>query len=136
MSEQQFARAWDIFMEITKRKEASENPDRRRKSFVRNSIQLNEVFKVLLELGITTWSKLPTEMRRGLFKKQKVVKREKLLSDLDERVTRFGERFKLDAKVALAVSSMDKTDLQLTKQRTGISMSKQIRSRAGLGKRE
>jgi hypothetical protein len=117
MSEQQFGRVWDIFLEATKRKPLG------------SSIQLNEVFTVLIELGVGTWSKLPAEMRRGLFKKRKYAQQEKFQLQLEERVARLGERFKLDDRLALAVPSTIKTNLRLVKQRTGISMSKQVRQR-------
>lgn len=68
MSEQQFGRAWDIFLEATKRKSSDEitKASKRRRRPEKSSVQLNEVFTVLIELGIGTWSKLPAEMRRGL----------------------------------------------------------------------
>ena len=71
-------------------------------------------------------------MRRGLFKKRKYDQQEKFQRQLESHVTRLGERFKLDDRVALAIPSTVKTTLRLEKQRTGITISKQIRRRAGL----
>jgi len=117
MSEQQFGRVWDIFSEATGHKPRN------------SSIQLNEVLTVLIELGVGTWSKLPVEMRRGLFKKRKYAKQEKFQRQLEDRVATLGERFKLDDRLALAVPSTIKTDLRMQKQRTGVSMSAQVRRR-------
>jgi len=129
MSEQQFGRAWDVFLEATRRKSSDDvaKVSKRRKRPPKSSIQLNEVFTVLIELGITTWSKLPAEMRRGLFKRQKFSQREKFRAELEDRVARLSERFKLDDRLALAVPSTFKTNLRLEKQRSGLSMSKQVR---------
>lgn len=134
MSEQQFGRAWDIFLEATHRKPPDDiaKVSKRRKRPPKSSVQLNEVFTVLIELGIGTWSKLPAEMRRGLFKKRKYEQQEKFQRQLEGHVAKLGERFKLDDRVALAIPSTIKTTLRLEKQRTGISISKQVRRRAGL----
>lgn len=131
MSEQQFGRAWDIFLEVTHRKSPDEvgRVPKRRKRPPRSAVQLNEVFTVLIELGMGTWSKLPAEMRRGLFKKRKYDQQEKFQRQLEDRVARLGERFKLDDRLALAVPSTIKTELRMQKQRTGVSMSKQVRQR-------
>jgi hypothetical protein len=118
MSEQQFGRVWEIFQEAT-------NP----KKTTRSSIQLNEVFTVLIELGVGTWSKLPAEMRRGLFKKRKHDQQEHFQRQLEGRVATLGERFKLDDRLALAVPSIVKTELRMQKQRTGVTMSAQVRRR-------
>lgn len=117
MSEQQFGHVWDIFLEATNKK-----PNR-------SPIQLNEVLTVLIELGIGTWSKIPAEMRRGLFKKRKYVQRQKFQVQLEDRVARLGEHFRLDERLALAVPSTVKTNLRLEKQRTGVSMSRQVRQK-------
>jgi len=131
MSEQQFARAWDIFLEATKRKSSDDvvKVSKRRKRPLKSSVQLNEVFTVLIELGISTWTKLPSEMRRGLFKKRKFESQEKFRGQLEERVSRLAERFKLDDRLALAVPSTIKTELRMQKQKTGVSMSAQVRQR-------
>jgi hypothetical protein len=131
MSEQQFGRAWDIFLEATHKKSSDDvaKVSKRRKRPLRSSVQLNEVFTVLIELGIGTWSKLPAEMRRGLFKKRKYAQQEKFQRQLEERVARLGERFRLDDRLALAVPSSFKTHLRMRKQRTGVTMSKQVRDR-------
>jgi LDH2 family malate/lactate/ureidoglycolate dehydrogenase len=68
-------------------------------------------------------------MRRGLFKKQKFSAAEKFHVELEERVARLGDRFKLDDRLALAVPSTMKTNLRLQKQRTGVSMSRQVRQK-------
>ncbi len=120
MSEQQFGRVWEIFLEVTNRRPG------------KSSVQPNEVFTVLIELGVGTWAKLPAEMRRGLFKKRKYAQQEKFQRQLEDQVARLGERFKLDDRVALAIPSTVKTTLRLEKQRSGITISKQIRRRAGL----
>jgi hypothetical protein len=134
MSEQQFGRVWDVFLEATHRKSPDEiiKATKRRRRPEKSSIQLNEVLTVLIELGIGTWSKLPAEMRRGLFKKRKYDRQEKFQRQLEDHVATLGERFKLDDRVALAIPSTVKTTLRLEKQRTGTSMSKQVRRRAGL----
>jgi len=117
MSEQQFGRVWDVFLEAT-----GHRP-------LKAKIQVNEVLVALIELGVTTWSKLPAEMRRGLFKKQKFSAAEKFHVELEDHVAKVGERFKLDDRLALAVSSTIKTNLRLQKQRTGVSMSRQVRQK-------
>ncbi len=131
MSEQQFGRAWEVFLEATHRKSPDEITkfSKRRCRLEKSSVQLNEVLTVLIELGIGTWSKLPVEMRRGLFKKRKYEQQEKFQRQLEDHVARLGERFKLDDRLALAVPSTIKTDLRMRKQRTGVSMSKQVRER-------
>jgi hypothetical protein len=136
MADQQFNRAWEIFLEVTTPKKKSSDDiakvSKHRKRPLRSSVQLNEVLTVLIELGMGTWSKLPAEMRRGLFKKRKYDQQEKFQRQLEGRVATLGERFKLDDRVALAIPSTVKTNLRLEKQRTGISISKQVRRRAGL----
>ncbi len=133
MSEQQFGRVFDVFLEATHRKsrDGSNNhlakASKRLRRPEKSCIQLNEVLTVLIELGIGTWSKLPAEMRRGLFKKRKYDQQEKFQRQLEGHVARLGERFKLDDRLALAVPSTLKTDLRMRKQRTGVSMSKQAR---------
>jgi hypothetical protein len=117
MTEQQFARAWDVFLDVTKHKP------------IKSSIQLNEVFTVLLELGLTTWPRLPGEMRRGLFRRRKYSQREKFQATVQERVARLSEKYKLDDRLALAVPSTIKSDLMMEKQRTGVSMSRQVRQK-------
>ena len=115
MSEQQFNQVWEIYRKATGR-----NPRM-------SPIQLNEVLTVLITLGANTWSELPAEMRRSLFRKLKYDQKEKLRVEVAGRVESIGEHFKLDDRLALAIPSSLKTNLRVEKQRSGLSMSAQVR---------
>ena len=115
MTQQQFERVWDAFRDATGNKP------------LKAKIQVNEVLVALIDLGLITWSHLPSETKRGLFKKKKAQAQERFRIQLQDRVSRMAERYKLDERLALAIPSTIKSNLRSQKQRTGVSMSEQVR---------
>lgn len=93
------------------------------------SIQLNEVFKVLLELGLTTFSQLPESMQQKLFKKRSLHQNIRLRECLRHNTVAIASRFKLDDRLAFALPGAAKRLVREEAEQADLSMSEVARRR-------
>jgi len=88
-------------------------------------VQMNEVFSRLLELGLRTYEKLPDHAKANLFQE---AKRSRCQVEAVDRAASYAVALaRLDDRLGFALPRPMKAVLRDEKERTGVSMGRQIR---------
>jgi len=111
--ETQFAQIYDIWRDVRK--------DHR--------VQINQVFTVLLELGLMTFPKLSEPMRQGLFRKGTAKEEVRLRANVESHVADVASAFRLDDRLAFALPAPAKRLVRAAAKKSGRSMSAVARER-------
>lgn len=111
--EAQFAQIYEIWRDMRK--------DHR--------VQINQVFTVLLELGLMTFPKLSEPMRQGLFRKGTAREEVRLRANLESRLADVASAFRLDDRLAFALPAPAKRAIREEARRNDKSMSAIARER-------
>lgn len=92
-------------------------------------VQINQVIKVLLELGLATFPKLSDPIRQGLFRKQTAKEEGHLRASVQSRVAEVASAFRLDDRLAFALPAPAKRLVRDEAKKSGRSMSAIARQR-------
>ena len=88
-------------------------------------VQMNEVFSRLLEVGLSTYEKLPDHAKANLFHEAKRSRRQ--VEAVDRAASYAVALARLDDRLGFALPRPMKAVLRDEKERTGVSMGRQIR---------
>jgi hypothetical protein len=92
-------------------------------------IQVNEVINALLELGLSTFTQLPHQMKHALFSHRTPAKELELHAALEPKIKRIAGQFRSDDKLNLRVPRPVKEMIRSEAQRGHMSMSAIARRR-------
>lgn len=100
-----------------------------REARVSHTIQINDVFNALLELGLTTFAHLPNHMKHGLFSCRTAQEDLKLHAALEPKIKRVAGQFRSDDKLDLRLPRPVKEIIRSEAQAMHASMSAVARRR-------
>jgi hypothetical protein len=90
---------------------------------LKHPVQLNEVFNVLLELGLRTYLELPEYVQSALFKRRIASEEIKFAAEVQPKIRMIASRLRLDDRLSFALSSSSKQVIREEAERSKITMS-------------